>query len=153
VSLQASDQRLKKTVSLIENFEGFSEKAYWDIDAYSIGYGTHLTTPSLITSYRFATISKTEAQELMIEKVMDIHNVLLCIVKVPLTDNQYSVLVSFTYNVGIPGLMHSKLVECLNARQYKLASNQLRRWVHTKHRVNKSLIKRRKNERLLFLKK
>jgi lysozyme len=151
--LQASEQRLNKTISVVQKFEGFSEKAYWDVDAYSIGYGTHLITPDLVSAYRYAVISKEEAQELLTEKIMDIHNTLLCFVNIPLNDNQYSALVSFTYNVGISGLIHSKVLTYLNAGQYRLACKQLQKWIHVKHRINRMLIKRRRIESALFLQK
>jgi lysozyme len=151
--LQASEQRLNKTISVIQKFEGFSEKAYCDVDAYSIGYGTHLVTPDLVSAYRYAVITKEEATELLTEKIMDIHNTLLCFVNIPLNDNQYAALVSFSYNVGINGLTRSKLLAYLNAKKYKLVCNQFQKWIHVKHRRNKMLIKRRQIERVLFLQK
>ena len=77
-------------------------------------------------------------------------------VKVPLTDNQLSALVSFVYNVGIGAFASSTLLRKLNARDYVGAANELLRWdkgtVNGKKVVLRGLTIRRAKERAVFLK-
>lgn len=50
-------------------------------------------------------------------------------VKVPLAQNQFDALVSWTHNVGEGAMSSSTLVRMLNERNYKGASAQFRRWI------------------------
>ena len=81
------------------------------------------------------------------------------LVTVPLTDNQFSALVSLTFNIGsdidaddIPeGLGDSKLLEYLNAGEYLKAADEFPKWRKAKGKVLKGLVSRRAKERSLFL--
>ena len=81
------------------------------------------------------------------------------LVKVPLTDNQFSALVSLTFNIGsdidaddIPeGLGDSTLLKKLNAGDYQGAANEFLKWRKAKGKVLKGLVSRRAKERSLFL--
>lgn len=73
------------------------------------------------------------------------------LVTVPLTVNQFSALVSFTYNVGEQTLQRSTLLKHLNAGRYKAAAKQFDRWVYVGSRRFSKLVARRVAERGLFL--
>lgn len=73
------------------------------------------------------------------------------LVKVPLTDNQFSALVSFVFNCGEAALRTSTLLRKLNRRDYAGAADQFRRWVKSKGKVLTGLVRRREAERSLFL--
>ncbi len=73
------------------------------------------------------------------------------LVKVPLTANQFSALVSFTYNVGEPTLRQSALLKHLNEGRYKAAAKQFDLWVYVGSRRFSKLVARRVAERGLFL--
>ncbi len=49
-------------------------------------------------------------------------------VKVPLTQNQFDALVSFTYNEGTGALKGSTLLKELNEKDYEAAADQLLLW-------------------------
>lgn len=74
------------------------------------------------------------------------------LVKVPLTANQFSALVSFTFNVGEATLQQSALLKYLNAGRYKAAAKQFDRWVYIGSTRFSKLVARRVAERGLFLK-
>lgn len=73
------------------------------------------------------------------------------LVKVPLTANQFSALVSFTFNVGEATLQHSALLKYLNARRYKAAAKEFDFWVYIGSTRFSKLVARRVAERGLFL--
>ena len=71
--------------------------------------------------------------------------------KVPLTDNQFDALCSFVFNLGSGAFQSSTLRRRLNRGDYEGAANEFPRWVFAGGRKLKGLIKRRSDERLLFL--
>lgn len=77
---------------------------------------------------------------------------------VPLTQNQFDALVSFTYNEGIgeehpelKGFMGSTLRKLVNARRWLDAANEFPKWNKQAGIVLEGLVRRRKAERDLFL--
>lgn len=74
------------------------------------------------------------------------------LVKVPLTSNQFSALVSFTFNVGEATLRESDLLKYLNAGRYKAAAKEFKFWVYVGSTRFSKLVARRDAERGLFLK-
>lgn len=67
-------------------------------------------------------------------------------VLVPLTQAQFDVLVSFSYNVGTGALRRSTLLRVLNAGDYGAVPAQLARWTHGGGKVLPGLVKRRAAE-------
>lgn len=74
-------------------------------------------------------------------------------VPVPLAQNQYDALVSFTFNVGAGAFRSSTLRRLLDAREYGLAAGQFGRWNKQKGKVLSGLTRRRAEEAALFLSK
>lgn len=74
------------------------------------------------------------------------------LVKVPLTANQFSALVSFTFNVGEATLQQSDLLKYLNAGRYRAAAKEFKFWVYIGSTRFSKLVARRGAERGLFLK-
>lgn len=68
------------------------------------------------------------------------------------TDNQFSALVCFAYNVGVGNLAHSHLLALFNDGDVDGAADQFLRWTHAGGVVLPGLVKRREAERQLFLK-
>lgn len=81
------------------------------------------------------------------------------LVKVPLTQNQFDALVSFSYNVGsdidadtkAEGLGDSTLLRKLNAGDYAGAAAEFPKWCNDNGKVVAGLVRRRKAEAELFL--
>lgn len=74
-------------------------------------------------------------------------------VEVPLNQNQFDALASFTYNLGETNLSSSTLLKKLNAKDYTGASNEFLKWNRAGGKVLNGLVRRREAERNLFLKK
>lgn len=80
------------------------------------------------------------------------------LVKVPLTQNQFDVLVSFVFNVGAGNFKTSTLLKKLNAKDYQGAADQMLVWNKQKNKTTgkleplNGLTRRRTEEREYFLK-
>lgn len=79
-------------------------------------------------------------------------------VRVPLNENQFSALVSFTFNIGIGNLLNgdetggpSDILAKLNAGDYLGAAAEFPRWIRSKGVVMPGLISRREEEQALFV--
>jgi len=83
--------------------------------------------------------------------VAEAEQVVRQLVAVPLTRNQFSALVSFTYQLGAPTLGQSALLNYLNAGRYRAAAKEFERWVYIGSRRFPKLVARRVAERKLFL--
>ena len=134
---------------LIKKYEGCRLKAYkCPRGVWTIGYGhTNNVRPDDV-------ITQDEAEELFKQDVKVFENAINRLIKVKLNQNQFDALVSFTFNLGYGdrGLGGSTLLRLLNNSDYIGASKQFSRWVYSGDRVLEGLIKRRNEEKELFLK-
>jgi hypothetical protein len=73
-------------------------------------------------------------------------------VKTPLSLSQHDALVSLVFNIGGTAFMKSTLLRLLNMGDYIGAASQFDRWIHASGNVMPGLVKRRKQEKALFLK-
>jgi lysozyme len=129
----------------IKQVEGCVLTAYRDTGGvWTIGYGhTGNVTPGQV-------ISEQDAKELLIK---DAQMAIDCVnnkTKVPLTQNQFNALVSFTFNVGTGAYTTSTLLRRLNDGKYDDVPAQLRRWVYDQT-GNPVLVNRREHEVALWL--
>jgi GH24 family phage-related lysozyme (muramidase) len=97
------------------------------------------------------TITQSEAEELLKQDLNYFEKEVTRLVTVPLNNNQFSALVSFTFNVGTGALAESTLLRFLNQGDYIGASQQFGRWVNGGGKEMAGLIFRRSLERELFL--
>jgi lysozyme len=72
-------------------------------------------------------------------------------VTVPLNDNEFAALVSFSYNLGLGSLQHSTLLQKLNAGDRAGAAVEFLKWNHAGGQVLAGLTRRRLAEHDLFL--
>lgn len=72
-------------------------------------------------------------------------------VKVPLSDEEHSAYLSFSYNVGVGNFKSSTLLKLLNKEKRVEACNQLTNWVFAKGKKLKGLVNRREEEKNLCL--
>jgi lysozyme len=137
---------------LIKSFEGFEPKWYRDpVGIWTIGFGhtdaagapKHATSKGLVLSDEAAT-------EILANDLGQYAAAVEKAVKVPLNDNQFAALVSFTYNVGAGALAKSTLVKKLNAGNYGAVRSELAKWNKAGGKVLKGLTRRRAAEASLF---
>lgn len=129
-------------LKLIEAFEGLILYPYDDADGknppkkivagdklrgtLTIGYGH--TGKDVIPGQ---TITEAEADQLLEEDLAWAEDQVARLVTVPLTNNQFAALVSFTFNAGEGALASSTLLRRLNAGVYGAVPEQLPRWDKT----------------------
>jgi len=138
----------EKGIDLIKRFEGFQPEQYWDVKHWAIGYG-HKNNENL------TKISEEEASERLSKDLISIEKTVSEHVKVPLTQEQYDALVSFTYNFNEEKFRNSTLLKKLNNKDYEGAAEEFKRWVNIYNKkgnkiVLDGLVERRQAEYELF---
>ena len=135
-----------KGIDLIKSFEGLRLEAYLDsVNVPTIGYG-HTRNVRL-----GQTITVEQAEAFLMEDIHEFELAIQRLVCIPLSQNQFDALVSFTFNVGIGNLKKSTLLKKLNTGDIAGAANEFNKWVYAGKQKLKGLVKRRSKERLLFI--
>ena len=150
VEQEASDEGQMKTskigLQLIKKWEGFRSNSYLcPANVWTIGYG-HTTTAKPNQS-----VTRTEAETLLRVDLFRYEQAVNNYVKVPINQNQFDALVSFTYNCGVAAFKGSTLLSLLNKGRYQSAAKQFPRWNRGGGRVLEGLSRRRQDEKRLFL--
>ena len=78
---------------------------------------------------------------------------MLRLIKIPLTDNQFAALVSFTFNLGGGALQRSTLRQKVNRKEHGEVPAEFMKWVRAGGRKLPGLIKRRAAEAALYVRK
>lgn len=136
-------------INLIKSFEGLRTKAYKAVPTekyYTIGYGHYGAD---VRSNQ--VISEKQAEEMLRDDVQAFVNGVNASLKVKVNQNQFDALVSFAYNVGLGAFRSSSLLEYLNDGKFTLAANEFPRWNKSGGKVYDGLVKRRAQEKELFL--
>ena len=133
-------------IDLIKNFEGFRPTLYTCPGGKpTIGYG------HVVKKHEgFTKISKDEAENLLRRDVEAAEHAVTRLVDVPLTDGQYSALVSFVFNLGSGAFQASTLRRKINCRLHSEAPKQLKRWVWAGGKKLRGLERRRAAESKLY---
>lgn len=135
----------KHGVDFIKQYEGFYKKAFWDYKQWSIGYGSK-------AKHKDEVITEPEAAKRLGQEASKFEVYIKKYIKVPLTQNMFDALVSFTYNVGQGWMINgSSVLTALNSRDYKETADNLLAWNRAGGKILKGLSSRRKAERALFL--
>lgn len=134
----------QRGLDLIKEFEGLRLEACRCPGAWwIIGYGhtANVRPGDVITEKQAEDVLRTDLEPC----AFDVEE----LVKVPLTDDQFAALVSFTFNRGYGALKYSSLLRRLNACDYGAVPRELQRWSNHKTRVG--LVHRRQAEAALWL--
>ena len=139
-------------ISLIKGFEGKRLNAYYDgVGVWTIGCGT-IKYPNGVRVKKGDTCTELQAESYLENDLVKFENAINRLVKVPLNQNQFDALSSFTYNLGETNLSSSTLLKKLNAKDYAGTADQFLRWNKAGGKVMNGLTRRREAERNLFLK-
>ena len=149
------DERMKiseKGLAMIESFEGCLLKASNKLDGvWTIGYGQTGSYYGKRVRRGMTTTKALAHAWLRDHSIKTYEDAVTQAVKVPLNQNQFDALVSFTYNVGVGALKQSTALRKLNAGDYAGAADALTMWTKCNGKVLAGLVRRRKEERALFL--
>jgi lysozyme len=134
-------------LELIKRFEGLRLSTYTCAGGkLTIGYGH--TGRDVDEDM---TITEEEANDLLESDVKWAEGTVNKWVQVTINQNQFDALVSLIFNIGAMNFINSTLLKELNLGLYDEAVDQFLRWNRAKGRVLDALVKRRKEERDLFL--
>lgn len=102
-------------------------------------------------------MTRADADALLVSDVEALERRLSRLITTPLTDNQWSAVVSLTYNIGpgTPGgafdFADSKTLAKINARDFAGAAAEFLDWYKSNGMVLRGLVARRRREAALFL--
>lgn len=137
-------------LSHIMQWEGKRLVAYQDVAGiWTIGYG-HTTAAGIPRVREGMRISDKEAEDILKADLRKFEDRVSRLVKVPMTDNQFAVLVSFDFNTG--ALHKSTLLKKLNAGDYDAVPAELMKWVNAGGKRVQGLVNRRAAEAGLWAK-
>lgn len=158
------------TIDLVKLYEGLPDgdpataniDPYLDpVDIWTIGWGHAITYQGRFLKGQADQlqvralypngITLEQASSLLQADLMNAGRDVLSVVTVPLNDNEYGALTSFTFNLGIRNLSSSTLLKKLNANDRAGAADQFGRWTLAGGKSLPGLVKRRAAERALFV--
>ena len=138
----------QKAIELIRKFEGCKLKAYkCAAGKWTIGYGH--TGKDV---YEFLDITQDQAEIMLLQDAQEACDAVLRLVKVPLTDNELSALISLCFNIGMTNFKKSTLLRILNLGWYEQVPAQIMRWNKVNGEVLGGLSRRRAAESALWSK-
>lgn len=144
-------------VAFIKAREGFTAKAYWDYQQYSIGYGSYCEKDEFPDG-----ITEKQADRLLRKRLQGFEEKLDAFLErndIRLKDQEYDALVSFTYNNGeywMSGKTPSRLASLLISGKYTVNefASAFGIWCHVTSsggtEIHDGLIERRIRELKLF---
>ena len=120
-----ASQVSKEGLAAIKREEGCRLDAYQcSAGRWTIGYGdTHRVKPG-------DRITMEEADRRFAERISEFERGVGLALKRPTTQGQFDALVSLAYNIGVPALSSSQLMQLFNAGELVLAAREFARWVH-----------------------
>ena len=95
---------MKSTAEFIAGFEGFGERAYWDVNAFRIGYGSDTEGPEQEHVTEGMTTTKARALQNLAIRIPEFQHIAMKAMGLDvwekLTDNQRTAITSLVYNYG-----------------------------------------------------
>lgn len=141
-------------LDLIKSFEGLKLSPYKDsVGVATIGIGSTYYEDGTHVQMSDSAITEERALQLLANTLAKTFEpgVTSCTSSVSVTDNQFSALVCFAYNVGLGNLKSSTLLKKLLAGDVAGAADQFLVWDKAGGQVLAGLLRRRTAERALFL--
>ena len=144
----------KEGIKILHEFEDCKLKAYLcPAKVWTIGWGNtfYADGSKVKEGDKMTQIQADRLFEVILAKFESgVRNA----IKVTLTDNQFSALVSFAYNVGLANFRGSTLLRKLNINPNDPSiGSEFLRWVNKGSAFEKGLTRRRKAESDLYFKK
>jgi lysozyme len=132
--------------------EGYRDKAYVDASGYSVGYGHFL---GVGTQGKGTVITPQQGLAYLAQDLKKFEKQVSARIKVPITDDQFTALMSFAYNAGA-GVLDKGIADKINSGNFEGAAAQINKYNKSRDAagvlsVNKELVKRRAFETSLLL--
>jgi len=137
---------------IIKQFEGWSAEPYICPAGYwTIGYGSIWGLDGSRITGASNPISQDEGELFLRREVAHVEQAIRALVRVPLNENQFSALCSWTYNLGSGRLKTSTLRQKLNRHDYEGAAAEFPKWTLAGGKRLQGLVRRRAAEKALFI--
>jgi len=131
---------------LLKPFEGCKLRAYLcPAKVWTIGYG-HTTAAGHPDVAAGMTITQKQADAILAMDLVKFEAAVTGMVKVPLSQNQFDVLVDLAYNIGPGVLKTSTLMKRVNAEEFDRVPGELLKWTRGGGKVLPGLVRRRQAE-------
>ncbi len=152
-SKRVSDPTMTTTgLLLIQKAEGCSLVPYVCAGGVAtIGYGSTRDNNGYPITLDNKKISQQEAEYYFNRDIKSFSIAVKTYIKVPVSNNQFSALVSLAYNIGVGNLRASTLLRKLNRGDYEGCENEFWKWRRSKGVILPGLVTRREMERRLFI--
>lgn len=136
----------QRGMDFIRSYEALRLKAYDDsTGVWTIGYGhTAGVTPGM-------TITESQAVDYFRTDLKSFERSVNKYVIVPITQNMFDALVSFTFNLGAGTLKRSTLLKKLNCNDFAGAAAEFDRFIYAGGKIMRGLVRRRAAEKEIFL--
>ena len=128
--------------------EGSSPVVYYDVAGHaSIGVGHMLVAGESFTR----PLTPDEIEALLRQDAKRFAKAVDRQVNVPIMQNQFDALTSFTFNLGEHALANSTLLRFVNGGEEGLVPGEFPRWCHAGGKVNTGLLRRRQQEAEMYV--
>lgn len=147
-----SGSAIEQATGLLKNFEGFSNKAYWDVNAYRTGYGSDTITKAygtIVKVQKGMIINKEDAERDLARRTREFANTarqnVTANVWDKLSPNAQAALTSYAYNYG--SLKNSQSVVKAAARSAETGDmNYLANAIRNRQVDNNGVNAKRRNQ-------
>ena len=128
--------------AILKKFEGCKLSSYrCPANVWTIGYG-HTSAAGAPEVTDGMKITQKDADDILRRDLIKFETAVYGMVKQPLTQHQFDVLVDFAYNAGVGALQKSTLLKKVNAAQFDDVPAELAKWTKGKGKVLPGLVKR-----------
>ena len=142
----------KQGLALLKRFEGCSLTVYKDsAGLFTVGYGHLIGDGKNLPNISKYKLTQKQADMLLQYDIIPRERAVERLCPVPLTQNEFDALVSFTFNLGAGALQRSTLRQKLNRGDKAGAAKVLLRYNRAGGKVIKGLARRRMAEYKLFM--
>ena len=111
----------------------------------TIGFGHVIKHGEELTS-----LTEKQALQLLEADLSHAASAVARLIRVPLSQNKFDALVSFTFNLGAGSLQRSTLRRCVNRQEHGQVPRQFLRWVRAGGKILPGLVRRRVAEGVIY---
>ena len=142
----------ERGIEIVKSFEGHALRFYVCAGGIiSVGYGATVGWDGRPFNMDMEPISEAEADAFLVRELESAEGWISRLIKTSLSENSFSALVSFTFNVGAAALQRSTLRMKLNRGEYQGTADEFPKWRIAGGRILAGLVRRRAAEQALFL--
>jgi len=140
-----------KGIQLIKHHEGVRNKPYRDcVGLWTVGVGHLIGDGKSLPESWNKLFTTEEVDALLKQDLVRFERGVQKLLPVPLTQNQFDALISFSFNLGLGVLQRSTLRQNILRKDFKGASEEFLKYVRAGGKIVKGLVTRRNDEKALF---